>query len=811
MRFHHLAFAAAIFAVGSLTSQTGFALADDIEDASPTESPVEVDEYTPPENADNFKFEAEVNRMMDIVVNSLYTNKDVFLRELISNASDALDKIRFLSLTKPEMLSDKEELEIRIEYDADASTLTIRDSGVGMTKDDLVQNLGTVARSGTTKFLEALQEQDKNDVGGLIGKFGVGFYSSFLVANRVTVASKSPEDGVQYIWESKNGADVYHIYADPRGSSLGRGTEITLHLKEDCMDYADGDRLKNLVQHYSEFVTHPIHLRITSETEVEIEEDEPEDEPTEGDDEEKKDDDDDIDIEDDEEEKPKKTEMVTTYDWEEINNNPAIWTREKESITDEEYKSFWEVVAKGVSGNAARWNHFNAEGNINFKSLLFLPEEVPDSYRFGNIDRVDGGLKLYVRKVLISDEFDLMPKYLGFIRGVVDSDDLPLNVNRETLQESKIIKVIKKKLVRKALDMIKAFSKEELPESEEEEVEVDEEGNVIEIEEEDKEHPYIAWYEKFNANLKMGIIEDTANRGRIMKLLRFKTSKSDDKWISLEEYVENMKDFQKDVYILAGAGLEEVKKSPFLDSFKEKDLEVIYLTDPVDEYMIQQIRDYEGKKFSSISSENVKIGDEDEDLAKRREKAYKKMYKPLTKYLKKLYGPAVMRIAISKRLGSQPAIVSSSEYGHSANMQRIMEAQAYQAGQTNMMSQAMKVMEINPRHPFVKKLLEAIPVPEEGEDAVEDFELSPETVDSAWLLFDIGSLNGGFAVSDVKKHTARVSKFLQSSLGVESLLLADEIDPPEEEEEPDDIGEGMNFDGMNMEDFADLDLDMQNI
>jgi len=362
--------------------------------------------------------------------------------------------------------------------------------------------------------------------------------------------------------------------------------------------------------------------------------------------------------------------------------------------------------------------------------------------------------------------------------------------------------------VRKALDMIKAFSKEELPESEEEEVEVDEEGNVIEIEDEDKEHPYIAWYEKFNANLKMGIIEDTANRGRIMKLLRFQTSKSDGKWISLEEYVENMKDIQKDIYILAGAGLEEVKKSPFLDSFMEKDLEVIYLTDPVDEYMIQQIRDYEGKKFSSISSENVKIGDEDEDLAKRREKAYKKMYKPLTKYLKKLYGPAVMRIAISKRLGSQPAIVSSSEYGHSANMQRIMEAQAYQAGQTNMMSRAMKVMEINPRHPFVKKLLEAIPVPEEGEDEAEEIELSPEIVDSAWLLLDIGSLNGGFAVSDVKKHTQRVSKFLQSSLGVESLTLADEIDPPEEEEEPDDVGEGINLDGMNMEDFADLDLDM---
>jgi len=810
MRFHPLAFAAAIFAVGTFTTQNnGFALADDPDVAS-NESPTKVDDYVPPENADNFKFEAEVNRMMDIVVNSLYQNKDVFLRELISNASDALDKIRFLSLTKPELLSEKEDLEIRIEYDADASTLTIRDSGVGMTKEDLVANLGTVARSGTTKFLESLQEKDKNDVGGLIGKFGVGFYSSFLVSKRVTVASKTPGDDTQYIWESLNGAEEFQIFADPRGNTLGRGTEITLHLKEECMDYADGDRLKNLVTHYSEFVTHPIHLRITTEIETDIDDDE---EPEEGDDDEKKDD---LEIGEDEEpsdgsseevEKPVRTEMVTTYDWEEINNNPAIWTREKESITDEEYKSFWQVVAKGVGGDPAKWNHFIAEGNINFKSLLYMPSEIPDNYRFGNIDKVDGGLKLYVRKVLISDEFDLMPKYLGMIRGVVDSDDLPLNVNRESLQESKIIKVIKKKLVRKALDMIKAFSKEDMPEDEEEEVEVDEEGNVIEIEKEDKVHPYIEWYQKFNANLKMGIIDDTANRGRIMKLLRFQTSKSDDKWVSLEEYVENMKDFQKDIYIIAGAGVEEVKNSPFLEPFQDKDLEVLYLTDPVDEYMIQQIRDYEGKKFSAISSENVKIGDEDEDLVKRREKAYKKIHKPLTKWLKKLYGPAVMRVAISKRLGSQPAIVSSSEYGHSANMQRIMDAQAYQTGENNMMNQAMKVMEINPRHPFVAKLLEGCPT----EDSEEEFVIAPELEDAAWLLFDIGSLNGGFGVSDVKAHTKRVSKFLQSSLNVESLLLADEIDPPEEEEEAPEDFEGM--DGLNMEDFNmdDLDLDSLNL
>jgi len=683
MRFHRLAFAAAIFAVGSLTQQHGFALA---ADEAPT-----ANEDIPPADAENFEFQAEVNRMMDIVVNSLYQNKDVFLRELISNASDALDKIRFLSLTKPELLKEKEDFEIRIEYNSEANTLTVRDSGVGMTHDDLVENLGTVARSGTTKFLDALQEQDKNDVSGLIGKFGVGFYSSFLVADRVTVASKNAADSKQYIWESRNGEDKFHVYPDPRGNSLGRGTEITLHLKEDAVDYADGDRLRNLVTHYSEFVTHPIHLRITSTTEVEVDDEE---ESTE-DGEEKKDDievsDEEDSSEDGEEEKPKKYETIVTHEWEEINNNPAIWTREKEEITDEEYRDFWHVVAKGVSGDCARWNHFNAEGNINFKSLLYMPEEIPDNYQFGQIDKIVGGLKLYVRKVLISDEFDLMPKYLSFIRGVVDSDDLPLNVNRETLQESKITKVIKKKLVRKALDMIRAFSKEEMPADDEEEVEVDEEGNVIETEKEEKVHPYIEWYKHFNANLKMGIIEDEPNRGRIMKLLRFQTSKSDGKWVSLEEYVENMGPLQKDIYTIAGAGLDDVQQSPFLDRFNEKDMEVVFLTDPVDEYMIQQIRDFDGKKFSAISAENVKIPDEDEDLAKRREKAYKKKFKPLTKYLKKLYGPSVMRIAISKRLGKQPAILSSSEYGNSANMERIMRAQAYQTGQSQMMAGAMKV------------------------------------------------------------------------------------------------------------------------
>jgi len=819
MRFHRLAWSAvALFAVSALSSQTGVASAT--EDVAPTETVVP--DYKPPSGAENFEFQAEVHKMLDIVVNSLYTNKDVFLRELISNASDALDKLRFLSLTKPDLLKEKAELEVRVEYDSELKTLTIRDSGIGMTHDELVANLGTVARSGTSKFLEAMadKKEAQGDLSGMIGKFGVGFYSSFLVASRVTVATKHPDSDKQYVWESVNGEGSYHIYEDPRGSTLGRGTEITLHLKDDAVEYANETRLKKLVGHYSEFVTHPIHLRTTKTETVEIDEDEDETLDTET--KVKKDD---IEISEDDETpkdisdestvklKPKKTQEVTTVEWEEINNNPAIWTRDKEDISDDEYQSFWKVVAKEEYTTAARWTHFNAEGSINFKSILYLPEQLPDHYKFGNIDSVAGGLKLYVRKVLISDEFNLMPRYLGFIRGVVDSDDLPLNVNRETLQESKIIKVIKKKLVRKVLDLIRAFSKEEAPKKETKEAEIDADGNVIASDEEkdDKDAPYLTWYKKFAPNLKMGVIDDQANRGKLAKLLRFQTSKSDGKLVSFEDYIANMKDWQEEIFVLAGLNIDEVKNSAFLDRFIEKDVEVMFLVDPVDEYMIQQMRDFEGKKFQAISAESAKLKDEDVDLVKRREKAYRKKFMPLTKYLKKLYGPNVMRVAVSKRLGAAPAIISSSEYGHSANMERIMRAQAFNHGQDEMMMRAMKVLELNPRHPLVLKLLAGCPPADEVEGA-EPFVVSKEIEDAAWTLHDMALLSGGFPITDNKAHSERLVSYLQTSLKLGSLTLEDEIDPPVEDEKAPDF-DPSDMDGMNMGDFNmdDFDMDSMNL
>jgi Molecular chaperone, HSP90 family len=748
-----------------------------------------------------YKFQAEVSRVLDIVVNSLYQNKDVFLRELISNASDALDKIRFLSITKPELLQGKTELEIRISYNKEDKTLTITDSGIGMTKDDLVNNLGTVARSGTTKFMEALQE-GAADI-SQIGMFGVGFYSAFLVADKVSVATKHPQSDKQYVWSSVNGQDTFFIDEDPRGNTLGRGTEITLHLKDDAEQYAEFNKLDQLVHHYSEFVTHPIFVRKTETVQVPDEEDEMEEEKDEADSELDVSDEEDADAAD--EEKPKKMKDVTTHSWVKSNADAAIWNRPKEEILDDEYQEFYKLINKDAYGqNATSWSHFDAEGNINFKSLVYMPSNVPNQLLSGDLNNFKSSMKLYVRKVLISDDFELLPKYMSFITGVVDSDDLPLNVNRETLQESKIIAIIRKKVTRKVIDMIQKFADSPMPEKEssEDEVEIDEEGNIIEKDDavtEEKEHPYLEWYTKFQPSIKMGVVEDEANRKRLAKLIRIKTSKSDGKWVSFQDYVENMKDWQKEIYFIAGHDEKELQKSPFMEKFNEKDLEVIYFTEPADEYMIGHLREYDGKKFTTITHENIEFGDEDEDLKRRRSEAYKEKFGPLVKFMNKFYSRAITKVKISSRLGNSPAIVSSSEYGQSANMERIMRAQAFAHGQDAGMMPSMKTLEINPRHPFFEALLEKIP-DEDDEDAKPSLEVR----DALWTLLDTALLNGGYHINEGKAFTGRMMRFIKQNLGTDNFDLLPEIDPKVEEDVPPEVEMG---DGINMEDFAEDDLD----
>merc|ERR1711979_153066 len=423
----------------------------------------------------------EVNRLMDIIINSLYTDKQVFLRKLISNAADALEKARFHSVQDGTYLGDAKDLEVKIEHDPDAKTISITDTGIGMSKADLINNLGTVAKSGTTNFLESMAEgADSN----LIGQFGVGFYSAFLVADKVSVTSKCNDDPVQHVWESSADAS-FTVVEDPRGNTLGRGSRVTLHLKEDAHDYLSEDKLKETAKKYSQFIQFPIYVKVKKEVDADTEEDDDDDDK---DDEEK----DDVETKDDEEEKEEEEKKAptkkTVYEWEQVNTQKAIWLRPKEDVTEEEYNEFYKSISKDYLDPLA-YTHFNAEGEIEFKSILFLPKKAPFDM-MDNYWQKKSEVKLFVRRVLVAEKFEeLLPRYLNFVRGVVDSDDLPLNVSREQLQQNKIMKVISKKLVRKVLELMKKLAKEE--ESGDDEVEVpeddEEEAEEEEAEEEEEE------------------------------------------------------------------------------------------------------------------------------------------------------------------------------------------------------------------------------------------------------------------------------------------------------------------------------------
>lgn len=730
---------------------SGLVLAEDVVAVSSSTMDAAFEEQLK-EGAEAFEFQAEVNRLMDIIINSLYKNKDIFLRELISNASDALDKIRFLAVSNPDKLGDTKDLDIRISADKDVRTLTIRDSGVGMTRAELISNLGTVARSGTTNFVEALTET--GDL-GLIGQFGVGFYSVYLVADKVQVISKNNEDE-QHVWES-TADSTFSVSKDPRGNTLGRGTEIVLHLKEDAGDFLNEDSLKKLIHRYSEFITFPIYQQVEKEEEVEVEEgDEEEEEETVENDAEKADgeeDDEDEDEEFDEVEVEVKYKTVKVQDWERVNANVAVWARDKDEVTDEEYQSFYKALT-GDYGNAMTLIHFRAEGEVEFKSILFVPGKAPFDLYDRYYETKQGGLKLYVRKVLITDEFDeLLPRYLNFIRGVVDSDDLPLNVSRETLQEHKVLKVMAKKLVRKALEMLRKLATQEVD---------DEDGD---------DHPYIKFWEEFGRSIKLGVVEDSANKSKLVKLLRFKTNKSDDKWVSLEDYVSRMPEWQKSIFYIAGESREAVEKSPFLEKLEKKGLEVLYLVEPVDEMTINSITEFEDRKLMCVAKEGLTFGDEDAGELKRREKHYKQIYKPLTDYLKDTFKGKINKVAVSQRVEGSPSVIVTAQHGYSANMERIIKAQTM-SDTKSMAMMSMKTLEVNPRHPIVHEL----------NKRVEEEPESDETSDLAWLLYDAAMTASGFTIEDIDGFSSRVHRAMAKTMSLGSMDLLPEADIPDEEE-----------------------------
>jgi len=702
------------------------------------------------EKAEKHTFQAEVDRMMKLIINSLYKNKEIFLRELISNASDALDKIRFLSVTDKNVLGEIDELSIKIKADKENRMLHITDTGIGMTKADLVNNLGTIAKSGTSEFLtklgEAASQQEMTD---MIGQFGVGFYSSFLVADKVIVTSKHNDDE-QHIWESD--AHSFSVSKDPRGNTLGRGTTISLLLKEEASEFLEQNSIKDLVKKYSQFINFNIYLW-DSKTEK-VEEAEPEEaKPT---------DDEDGKVEDEKDESQKKTVEKTVWDWVLLNDNKPIWTRKTAEVEEKEYKEFYKSFSKDHDDPMA-YTHFVAEGEVTFKSILFVPKSSPHDM-FQNYGKRIDQIKMYVRRVFITDNFeDMMPKYLSFVKGVVDSDDLPLNVSRETLQQHKLLKVIKKKLVRKTLDMIKKLSKED----------------------------FETFWKEFSTNIKLGVIEDHSNRTRLAKLLRFQSSNSKDGVTSLNDYIERMKEKQESIFFVAGSSRDEVEKSPFVERLLKKGYEVLYLTEPVDEYCIQALPEFENKKFQNVAKEGVKI--DDSDKAKERQQALDQDFKPLTDWLKEdALKDKIEKAVVSERLTTSPCALVASSYGWSGNMERIMKAQAYQkAGDTSNQYYATqkKTLEVNPRHPLVKELKKRV-------DTNKDEET---TKNLAVVLFETATLRSGYGLQDTSGFAERIEHMLRLSMNVP---LDEKVeDEPEEEgvEEEDDDADTLN----EVEDEAD--------
>ncbi|GMT24674.1 hypothetical protein PFISCL1PPCAC_15971, partial [Pristionchus fissidentatus] len=685
------------------------------------------------ESAEKHEFQAEVNRMMKLIINSLYRNKEIFLRELISNASDALDKIRLLSLTDPEVLKATEDMSIRIKADKDARTLSIIDTGVGMTKKDLMNNLGTIARSGTSEFLSKLldsstsseQQQD------LIGQFGVGFYSTFLVADRVVVTTKHNDDD-QYIWESDSAS--YTVVKDPRGATLKRGSEITLYLKEEALDFLEPKTLENLVHKYSQFINFNIY-QWGSKTETVEEEAEEEEKPEK----------EDGAVEEEAEKKTKKVEK-TTWDWDRVNNVKPIWMRKAAEVEDADYDDFYKSVTKD-SEKPLGHVHFTAEGEVSFKSILYIPKKSPNDM-FQNYGKIMENIKLYVRRVFITDDFnDMMPKYLSFIRGIVDSDDLPLNVSRENLQQHKLLKVIKKKLVRKVLDMLKKLEGEKFDE----------------------------FWKEFSTNIKLGVMEDPSNRMRLAKLLRFFSSADAEKQTTLSAYIERMKDKQEAIYYVSGASRKEVETSPFVERLLSKGYEVLYLTEPVDEYCIQAMPEYDGKKFQNVAKEGLNI--DDGEKAKEAQKELEEAFKPLTTWLKENgLKDKIEKAVVSQRLVKTPSALVASSYGWSANMERIMKSQAYAKAkdptQDFYMSQK-KTLELNPRHPVVKELLKR--VESDPEDAKAKF--------TAALLFDTATLRSGFSLQDQVDFAERIESILKQSIDVDESAQVEEEQVIEEDAE----------------------------
>jgi len=635
-------------------------------------------------------FQTEVNQLLKLMIHSLYSNKEIFMRELVSNASDAIDKLRFEAISESKLYESDTELKISLSFDKDARTITISDNGIGMSRDEVVENIGTIAKSGTREFLDSLTGDQKKDANA-IGQFGVGFYSSFIVADKVTLTTRrAGTDADQAVlWES-HGEGEFNIETVTKE---GRGTEIVLHLKEGDDEFLDGMRLRNVIRTYSDHITVPIEM---------LKEATPPMPPMPGEDGE----------EEAKEEKAEEIEDVIEY--ETVNSASALWTRAKTDISDEEYTEFYKHVGHDFEEPLAR-SHNRVEGKYEYTSLLFVPKRAP--FDLWERDR-QHGIKLYVRRVFIMDETEkLMPNYLRFVKGIIDSNDLPLNVSREILQNSKVLDNIRSGSVKKVLALLQKMANKD-------------------------QDDYKVFWKEFGRVMKEGPGEDFGNRDKIAKLIRFSSTHDDkeDQEVSLDDYISRMQEGQKDIYYITADSFAAAKNSPHLEVFRKKGIEVLLLSDRVDEFLMSSLPEYEEKSIKSVARGELDLGEmEDEEEKKEQEKTQEE-YKDFLEKVTKSLGDEVKEVRMTNRLTDSPACLVTGDHDMSANLERLLK----QAGQDVMGHKP--IFELNPDHPLVKRL---------STDADgERFD------DWTKILFEQALLSEGGQLDDPATFVSRLNKML---------------------------------------------------